>query len=124
MFMNQNDIEWAAKKTHRCPNVQKGIKLLLDLCHATNRQSDGWAHTYNTVGKSCEKLIALLRTAGNLNYGTDGTITEAELKAAIVPIRRMVTHQSKKQKQYGNTFEFDVDASLNPPKVAQWQGGL
>ena len=40
------------------------------------------------------------------------SITAKQLKAAITPIRRMVTVQKEKQKQYGNTFDFDVDAAL------------
>jgi hypothetical protein len=48
----------------------------------------------------------LLKTAGNLPYGTRGTITPAQLKAAISPIRRMATTQKAKG------FNFDVDAAL------------
>ena len=109
--MNQHDIAWAYSRQHACPNVCKGIQLLYRLMQATMAQSDGWAY-WPAPSKAASKLIALLKTAGNLNYDTSGTITAKQLKAAITPIRRMVTVQKEKQKQYGNTFDFDVDAAL------------
>jgi hypothetical protein len=84
---------------------------LSKLVDAVNSQSDGWAY-WSAPLKSSQKLIELLDTAGNLRFGTSGTITSKQLKAAVAPIRRMVTFQGKKQKNYGNSFEFDVDAAL------------
>lgn len=110
-WMNAAEIEHAARQQHECPNVRKGVKLLDRLVESVNNQSDGW-HSWPAPAKSAEKLTALLKTAGNLSYGTRGTITDAQLKAAITPIRRMVTTQREKQKRYGNTFDFDVDAAL------------
>lgn len=109
--MNQIEIEFAYSRQHDCPNVRKGVRLLYRLMVSVNEQSDGWAY-WRAPLKSSEKLIALLKTAGNLFHGTHGTITDKQLRDAITPIRRMVTIQKKKQKQYGNTFEFDVDAAL------------
>lgn len=104
--MNQNEIEWMAQQSHECPNVSKGVNLLLRLMQAVNQQSDGWAY-FRAPAKAAQKLIDLLKTAG-----TCGTISAADLRKAITPIRTMVTHQRKKQAQYGNTFEFDVEAAL------------
>lgn len=112
MFMNQSEIEGAARRHHVCPNVQKGIKLLLRLMEAVNAQSDGWAY-WSPPSVSTEKLQALLKTAGNIVWNdTTGTITAQQLRQAITPIKSMVTRQSKLQKKFGNTFEFDVDAAL------------
>jgi len=111
MWMNQREIELANQQSHACPNVRKGVRFLYRFMESVNSQSDGWAY-WKAAGTSAEKLMDLLKTAGNLSYGTHGTITADQLKAAITPIRRMVTVQSKKQKQYGNTFSFDVDAAL------------
>jgi hypothetical protein len=111
MMMNQSEIEWAAQRHHECPNVRKGVRLLLRLMQSVNEQSDGWAY-YRAPSKSAEKLMELLKTAGNLNHDTHGEISEAALKQAITPIRRMVTTEKKKQAKYGNTFNFDVDAAL------------
>lgn len=110
-WMNQFEIQWADSQTHACPNVRKGIRLLRILMESVDSQSDGWAY-WAAPAKSAQKLVDLLKTAGNLSYGTSGTITADQLKAAITPIRRMVTTQSKKQKKCGNTFVFDVDAAL------------
>lgn len=110
--MNQHDIEYAHSRNHACPNVRKGVELLYRLMQAVMEQSDGWAY-WSPPSKAATKLIELLKTAGNLNYGTSGTITAKQLKDAITPIRRMVTVQREKQKKYGNSFEFDVDAALS-----------
>jgi hypothetical protein len=111
MWMNQSEIEWAARQTHECPNVRKGVNLLLRLMQAVNEQSDGWAY-WPAPAKAAEKLTDLLGTAGNLNHGTHGTISTADLRKAITPIRTMVTRQQRIQAEYGNTFVFDVDAAL------------
>jgi len=111
MWMNESEIEYAAQQQHDCANVRKGVHLLLRLVEAVNRQSDGWAH-WAAPGKSAEKLMDLLRTAGNLWYGTHGTIADAEFRKAVASIRSMVTRQRRIQARYGNTFEFDVSAAL------------
>jgi hypothetical protein len=110
--MNQHDIEYAHSRNHACPNVRKGVGLLYRLMLAVMEQSDGWAY-WPTPSKAATKLMELLKTAGNLNHDTSGTITAQQLKAAITPIRRMVTVQAEKQKKYGNAFVFDVDAALS-----------
>lgn len=79
---------------------------------AVNAQSDGWAY-WSAPSKSCEKLVALLQTAGNLQHGTHGEISSSDLAKAISPIRSMVTRQKKLQAKYGNKFEFDVAAALS-----------
>jgi hypothetical protein len=109
--MNQMEIEAAYDARHACPNVTKGVRLLYRLMRAVNRSSDGWPY-WAAPSRSAEKLMKLLKTAGYLPHGTRGTITDAQLKEAITPIRTMATVQKKKQAEYGNTFEFDVDAAL------------
>ena len=106
MFLNQYEIQDMARRQYSCPKVLKGVELTLALMEAVNTQSDGWAY-WNAPSHSCQKLFELLKLAG-----TRGAITEAQLKAAITPIRRMVTIQKKKQAKYGNKFEFDVDETL------------
>lgn len=111
MFWNQAEIEAASSSPHACPNVRKGVRLLLRLMQSVNDQSDGW-HSWPAPSRSAEKLQALLQTAGNVPYGTRGTISEADLKKAIAPIRAMVTREKAKQAKFGNKFDFDVDAAL------------
>lgn len=116
MFMNQGEIEAAASATHSCPNVRKAVQLLLKLMRAVNDQSDGWGY-WPAPSKSTEKLHELLKTTGNLDYGTHGKISDADLKKAIAPIRAMVKHQKEVQAKHGNKFDFDVDAALgNAPE--------
>jgi hypothetical protein len=105
MWMNGVEITGANQARHECPNVTKGVRFLYRLMEAANDQSDGW-HSWPIPGRAADKLMDLLKTAGNLPYGTRGTITPAQLKAAISPIRRMATTQKAKG------FNFDVDAAL------------
>ena len=114
MWMNQVDIEVLNQNIngHACPNVRKGVRLLYRLMQAVNSQSDGW-HSWPAPGKAAEKLMDIIRATGNIWYNLHGSITDAQLKAAVIPIRRMVTVQREKQKKYGNSFEFDVDAALD-----------
>jgi hypothetical protein len=111
MWLNQHEIEIAASQQHSCENVRKGYQFLLKFVQAVNEQSDGWAY-WSAPRKAANKLIELLDTAGKPFYPTHGTVTPAQIKKAISPIRRMVTYQSNKQKAYGNKFEFDVDTAL------------
>jgi hypothetical protein len=111
MFMNQVEIEWAARQQHDCPNVRKGVRLLQRLMEAVNEQSDGWAY-WPAPSKAAEPLVKLLQTAGNLQHGTHGKIADADFRKAVGKIRSMVTRQAKLQAKYGNKFEFDVTAAL------------
>ena len=115
MFMNQFEIESAAQAEHECLNVRKGVRLLLRLMEAVNSQSDGWAY-WAPPSNSAEKLIELLKTAGNLQFGTHSTISAADLKRAVTPIKTMVTRQKRIQAKHGNTFDFDVNAALKEVK--------
>lgn len=118
MFLNQHEIEHIATRVHEDLNVRKGVRLILRLMQATNEQSDGWAH-WSPPSKSIQKLVQLLQTAGNLMYGTRGKISDADLRKAVAPIKAMVTQQRTKQKQYGNTFEFDVDEAMDSVNAAE-----
>lgn len=111
MLMNQADIEFANSRKHACPNVRKGVRLLYRLMQAVNAQSDGWAY-WRAPADAAKPLMVLLQKAGNLWYDTHGTITEAELRKAVTPIKAMVTRQKRIQARYGNSFDFDVEAAL------------
>jgi hypothetical protein len=100
-WMNQVEIEWAASQHHDCPNVRKGVRLLKRLMEAVNSQSDGWPY-WKAPAQAAEKLTALLQSAGNLQCGTHGRISAADLRKAITPIRSMVIRQQRIQARYGN----------------------
>ena len=113
-FWNEGEVLAAAQQPHQCPNVRRGVRLLKRLMEAVNEQSDGWAY-WAAPQKSCEKLKTLIKEAGVHTFGNGavGRVTAAELKAAVSPIRAMVTRQRRIQAEHGNRFEFDVDAALN-----------
>jgi len=111
MNMNQAEIEWAASVHHECPNVRRGLRLLLALVESVNEQSDGWAY-WSAPSHASDKLQRLLQSTGNLYHGTHGSITDDQLRKAISPIRAMVTRQRVIQARHGNKFDFDVDAAL------------
>jgi hypothetical protein len=112
MWMNQVEIEIAASRRHACPNARKAAHLLKRLVEAVNAQSDGWPY-WKAPSQAASRLMALLKTVGNLWYDTRGTISDADLAAAVRPIKAMVTRQRKLQARYGNTFDFDVQAALD-----------
>lgn len=109
--MNQPEIENMHAQQHACPNVRQGVHLLYRLMQAVNDQSDGWAY-WKPPSEAASVLMTLLHDVCLWHGASKAPITEAQLLAAITPIKRMVTAQRKKQKKYGNTFEFDVDAAL------------
>jgi hypothetical protein len=109
--MNQFDIEMVYNNRHACPNVRKAVRLLYRLMVAVNSQSDGWAY-WHAPSRACRQLMELLQTVGNLWHDTHGTITDAQLRKAVAPIKAMVTRETERQKKYGNTFAFDVAAAL------------
>lgn len=112
MWFNQADIETLAENHHDCPNVRKAVKLLHALMESVNEQSDGWPY-WKAPAQAASQLMQLIQNAGKTWHGTvTGTISDADLKKAITPIRRFATVQEEKQKQYGNKFHFDVDAAL------------
>lgn len=111
MFMNQYDIEYAHSRHHACPNVRKGVNVLYRLMQAVNEQSDGWPY-WKAPHDASKRLVELLQSVGNLNHDTHGTISAADLRKAITPIKSMVTRQKRIQAKYGNQFEFDVEAAL------------
>lgn len=111
--MNEHDIKLLASLNHQCQNVRKAANLLSELVDKVNSCSDGWAY-WSPPRKSTERLVALLRSLGSLWSPISGKISDKQLRDAVSPIRRMVTVQSKKQKQFGNDFSFDVDSALDP----------
>lgn len=111
MILNQDDIEVLYRNRHACPNVRKAVRLLYGLMKAVNAQSDGWAY-WSAPSAAATPLMELLQTLGNLWYDTDRTITDAQLKKVVTPIKAMVTKQKKIQAKFGNLFEFDVEQAM------------
>lgn len=95
MWMNEYDIDDAVRRTSadtERPNLRTAVGILDRLKDWTNSHSDGWPY-WRAPAKAAAKLMALThyRAAG---YGrqTDD-ISDAELKAAITPIKSFLTKQ-------------------------------
>jgi len=79
---------------------------------SVNEQSDGW-HSWPVPSKSADRLQELIKhNTGGFYYPSSGSsITLKDVEVTLKPIKRMAVEQHEKQKQYGNTFNFDVDAA-------------
>lgn len=101
MFANERDIDdWvtmfsgqhpAGPEPGQMPVAERAARLLRDLKDWTNANSDGWPYWKKPVN-AATKLIELLRGLDSRLY--DGNFTDAsqdDLKAALTPIKRMLT---------------------------------
>lgn len=134
MWMNRTDIEIAAENCAGDPVLGPATRFLKSLMEAVDSQSDGWSH-WSAPSKAAKPLMDLIgNNTGGFYYPSSVVLDDLDdVKATITPIKRMVTLESKRQKErYGNTFEFDVDAAnteyvkgRNPAlKLAKKSGGV
>lgn len=88
-FMNEHEIDEAVRRFDRgdTPNLLAGAEALDRLCRWTNSNSDGWAY-WKLPLNAARKLMELLQAADRFDP-TD--CTEAQLKAALVPIKSFLT---------------------------------
>ena len=112
MWMNQSDIEIAVKQCVVHPVLGPATRFLKALMDSVNEQSDGWPY-WRAPSKAAEKLMQLIKdNTGGMWYPQSATsLTLKDVVKTIIPIKRMASAQSKKQKQYGNTFVFDYEAA-------------
>jgi hypothetical protein len=91
LFMNEYDIDEARIQFGRgdTPNLAAGAEVLHHLRHWTNRNSDGWPY-WKKPTQAARKLMALLWTADPYD---PQDCTEAELRAALTPIKTFLTKQ-------------------------------
>lgn len=99
-FANEYDIETylatfvdssRGLQDQRLPNLARAAVNLHRLAAWTNSVSDGWAY-WGKPCRSAEKLIKLLE---DRRYRHDEDITDAQLRAALTPIKAMLTRVSK-----------------------------
>lgn len=96
-FANEYEIEqWLQSyQTSETPNLARGARTLYELMNWTNRNSDGWPYWSKPV-KAADKLITLLEDAdraGRAAWSTPKDATDAQLKAALTPIKSFLTRQ-------------------------------
>ena len=95
MWLNEYDVEEAARKGAyevERPNLRRATEVLLELVEWTNSNSDGWPY-WQKPSKASAKLQELVhaRYFGAWNARQDADITDAELKAALTPIKAFHT---------------------------------
>lgn len=87
MFLNEFEVHhYRHTFTDRQPNLQRGALALSRLMWWANDNSDGWA-SWPKPARSAKKLQTLL-------YGKDAyspDVTDAELKAALSPVKAFLT---------------------------------
>ena len=113
MWMNRTEIEIAAKNCAGDPVLGPATRFLKSLMESVDSQSDGWPY-WSAPSKAAESLMELIQnnTGGWGHPSSGSSVTLADVKKTLTPIKRMVTFENKRQKErYGNTFEFDVDAA-------------
>ena len=93
--MNGWEIEDAARRFGPAtPNLAAGAATLYRLRDWTDSNSDGWAYWPKPV-RAAARLIGLLEDArlASLRGGWPTDITDAELTAALRPIKAFLTRQ-------------------------------
>lgn len=91
LFMNQWEIEEAKSRFATHPVLSKATRVLYDLMVLTNEVSDGWCY-WPKPCRAAKKLQELIQR-GQTFRGPD--VTEAELKAALPPIKSLLTRHTK-----------------------------
>jgi hypothetical protein len=94
MFMNSFDIESMVRRldADTTPNLYRGAQTLKNLQLWVDDHSDGWAYWPKPV-RAAKRLMELLdnSTAGYFRGVTVPDVTDAELKAALTPIKSFLT---------------------------------
>lgn len=92
-FMNEYDITHAMHQAQakRLPNLRRGAVILCNLRDWANDNSDGWAY-WPKPARAAAKLMDLLDGPTLYSRGAKDC-TEAQLKAALTPIKSFLTRQ-------------------------------
>lgn len=93
-WMNEYDVERAVDLIgDETPNLRRGAQVLYNLMEWTNSHSDGWPY-WQKPSRAASKLMEHLEAANRNRYrGDEEDITDAELKAALSPIKAFLTRQ-------------------------------
>ena len=94
LYMNEYDIEYAARQHGHHPVLGPAIQTLRNLMDWTNQNSDGWAYWPKPV-RAAKNLQALIQgdspTAFFDDYRED--VTVEKYRAALKPIKAFRTRQ-------------------------------
>ena len=96
-YMNGYDIAQALRRygRGRTPNRLALTTVVANLCHETNRVSDGWCY-WPKPCRAAAKAIALIESTAYPEYERRQRedITDAELRAAVRPIKSFLTRHA------------------------------
>lgn len=97
-FMNDYDIDSAVARHTRNshPNRVGAALVIRRLAECTNQNSDGWAHW----PKPCRAAAKLMELADD--WRADEDCTDAELAAAVKPVKAFLTRQAREKNRFGN----------------------
>lgn len=101
LFMNEWDIATAAQRYADHPVLGRATRFLDAHKDQVNAHSDGWPY-WSAAVRPCAKLMTLVQQADtDKRAGLPLRATEADLKAAIAPIRAFYTRRGNAA---GTTF--------------------
>ncbi len=91
IFMNEYEIEDAARRYAEDPVLGPASVTLLNLMEWTNRNSDGWPY-WPKPCRAAKALQALLTSQSRYGWETS-TVTLPEYRAALRPVKAFRTRQ-------------------------------
>ena len=93
MWMNEYDIDEALNNTPEGSNLERGAQILYRLKNWTNENSDGWPYWRKPANAASKLMVLLDSWSGRNHYLNDYDCSEADLKAALTPIKAFLTRQ-------------------------------
>lgn len=96
LYMNDFDLAFAGSRfaRGRTPNRLALTRVVDELRHWTNDNSDGWAYWPKPCRAARSAMVLIQSTTNAANHEQEAhDITEAELKAALRPIKAFLTRQ-------------------------------
>jgi hypothetical protein len=99
-IMNEFEVDWAFDRFGAdVDNLGRAVRTLDNLVQWTNRNSDGWPY-WSKPSNASKRLQSLVHARMSPRC-EDTTISDAEYKAALVPIKAFRT-------KHGADFEIEV----------------
>lgn len=97
-FMNDYDLGFARRRFTRatCPNRLALVMVVDNLREWTNMHSDGWAYWPKPCRAADRAMTLINSTTSEANYAQEAEdITEAEMLAAVRPVKAFCTRQQR-----------------------------
>jgi hypothetical protein len=112
-WMNEAEIDHAVERYQRHPVLGPATRILSEYRHIVNANSDGWPY-WAPAGRAASKLMALIESARG-DFGRQAeTVTEAQLKKALVPLKAFCTKRKLPFPQLTPSHGVAAPRSLSP----------